>query len=113
MRKNSVKNRRINDEVQRALSEILRELKDPRVSSLTSVMAVDVAPDLKTCKVWVSIYGSKEEIDNTMAVINLGVISKMICLSHSEFRRKGLGQNLEKCWYFKKLHKEHILMVKM
>ena len=49
MRKNSVKNRRINDEVQRALSEILRELKDPRVSSLTSVMAVDVAPDLKTC----------------------------------------------------------------
>ena len=56
---------------------------------------------------------SSEEIDNTMAVINLGVISKMICLSHSEFRRKGLGQNLEKCWYFKKLHKEHILMVKM
>ena len=69
MRKNSVKNRRINDEVQRTLSEILRELKDPRVSSLTSVMAVDVAPDLKTCKVWVSIYGSKEEIDNTMAGI--------------------------------------------
>ncbi len=69
MRKNSVKNRRINDEVQRALSEILRELKDPRVSSLTSVMAVDVAPDLKTCKVLVSIYGSKEEIDNTMAGI--------------------------------------------
>ena len=30
-----------------------------------------------------------------------------------EFRRKGLGQNLEKCWYFKKLHKEHILMAKM
>lgn len=28
-------------------------------------------------------------------------------------QKKGLGQNLEKCWYFKKLHKEHIFMVKM
>ena len=32
MRKNSVKNRRINDEVQRALAGIVREVKDPRIS---------------------------------------------------------------------------------
>ncbi|MBQ3392246.1 MAG: 30S ribosome-binding factor RbfA [Lachnospiraceae bacterium] len=60
MRKNSVKNRRINDEVQRALAQIIREVKDPRVSPLTSVAQVEVAPDLKTCKVWVSVYGDKD-----------------------------------------------------
>ncbi len=57
MRKNSVKNRRINDEVQRALAEIIsREIKDPRVDKLASVMQAEVAPDLKTCKVWISVY---------------------------------------------------------
>ena len=57
MRKNSVKNRRINDEVQRALAEIIsRELKDPRVDKLASVMQAEVAPVLKTCKVWISVY---------------------------------------------------------
>jgi ribosome-binding factor A len=67
MRKNSVKNRRINDEVQRSLSEIIRtEMKDPRVSPFTSVMQVEVAPDLKTCKVWISIYGDSEEGKRTL-----------------------------------------------
>jgi len=67
MRKNSVKNRRINDEVQRSLSEIIRtEMKDPRVSPFTSVMQVEVAPDLKTCKVWISVYGDSEEGKRTL-----------------------------------------------
>ena len=60
MRKNSVKNRRVNDEVQRALAEIVREVKDPRISPLTSVTGTEVAPDLKTCKVYVSVYGDAE-----------------------------------------------------
>ena len=51
MRKNSMKNTRINGEVQRVLAEVIRgEIKDPRISPLTSVVAVEVAPDLKTCK---------------------------------------------------------------
>ena len=51
MRKRSIKNTRVNTEVQRELSEIIRRgLKDPRVAPWTSVVAVDVAPDLKTCK---------------------------------------------------------------
>ena len=66
MRKNSIKNRRINDEVQRELSGIIRDLKDPRISPLTSVVAVEVAPDLKTCKVWFSVYGSKESGEETL-----------------------------------------------
>ena len=70
MRKNSVKNRRINDEVQRALASIVREIKDPRVSPLTSVTGTEVAPDLKTCKVWVSVYGDDQKKKDTMEGLN-------------------------------------------
>ena len=67
MRKNSVKNRRSNDEVMKALSEIIRgDLKDPRISPLTSVVAVNVAPDLKTCKAWISVYGDADAGRRTM-----------------------------------------------
>ena len=61
MRKNSVKNTRINTEVQRVLAEIIRgEIKDPRISPWTSVVAVEVAPDLKSCKAWISVLGDEE-----------------------------------------------------
>ena len=61
MRKNSMKNTRINGEVQRVLAEGIRaEIKDPRISPLTSVVSVEVAPDLKTCKAWISVYGDEE-----------------------------------------------------
>ena len=51
MRKNSIKNTRINGEVQKELSTIIRnEVKDPRIHPMTSVMAVEVAPDLKTAR---------------------------------------------------------------
>ena len=61
MRKNSVKNTRINGEVQKVLAEIIRgEIKDPRISPLTSVVAVEVAPDLKSCKAWISVLGGEE-----------------------------------------------------
>jgi ribosome-binding factor A len=67
MRKNSIKNVRINAEVQRALSEIIRdEVKDPRISPLFSVTKVYVAPDLKSCKAYISVIGSKEELDATI-----------------------------------------------
>lgn len=66
MRKNSVKNTRINGEVQRVLAEVIRgEIKDPRICPLTSVVAVEVAPDLKTCKAWISVLGDEEERENT------------------------------------------------
>ena len=61
MRKNSIKNTRINTEVQRELSNILRGgIKDPRVAPMTSVVAVEVAPDLKTCKAYISVLGDKK-----------------------------------------------------
>ena len=61
MRKNSIKNMRINNEVQRELSSIIRDVKDPRIHPLTSVSAVEVATDLKTCKVYVSVMGTEED----------------------------------------------------
>ena len=66
MRKNSVKNRKVNDVVMRELAQILRDIKDPRVSPMTSVLSVEVAPDLKNCKVWISVLGSPEEGKRTM-----------------------------------------------
>ncbi|WP_302629552.1 30S ribosome-binding factor RbfA [uncultured Eubacterium sp.] len=67
MRKNSIKNTRINGEVQRELSNIIRNLKDPRVGIMTTVTAVEVAPDLKTCKAYISVLGDEEAKADTMA----------------------------------------------
>ena len=67
MRKNSVKSTRINGEVQRVLAEIIRgDIKDPRISPLTSVVAVEVAPDLKTAKAYISVLGDEEAQANTL-----------------------------------------------
>ncbi len=68
MRKNSIKNRRINDEVRRSLSEIIRtEVHDPRISPFVSVVLAEVAPDLKTCRVYVSVLGDEESGRETLA----------------------------------------------
>lgn len=68
MRKNSIKNTRVNGEVQRELSNIIRgEIKDPRINPLTSVVAVEVAPDLKTCKAWISVLGDEKSRQDTLA----------------------------------------------
>ncbi len=67
MRKNSVKNTRINAEVQRELSTLIREeCKDPRIHPMTSVVAAEVAPDLKTAKIYISVLGDEEAVQNTL-----------------------------------------------
>ena len=59
MRKNSVKNIRINSEVQREMSQIIREdIKDPRIHPMTS--------DLKFAKIYVSVLGDDEAKEKTM-----------------------------------------------
>lgn len=71
MRKNSIKNTRINGEVQKVLAEIIRgEIKDPRISPWTSVVAVEVAPDLKSCKAWISVLGDEESREKTLKGLN-------------------------------------------
>ena len=68
MRKNSIKNTRLNGEVLKELSNIIRnEIKDPRIHLMTSVTAVAVAPDLKTCKAYISVLGEEKAKEDTMA----------------------------------------------
>ena len=67
MRKNSIKNTRINGEVLKELSRIIsREIKDPRIAPMTSVVSVEVAPDLKTCKAYISVLGDEEAQKDTL-----------------------------------------------
>ena len=68
MRKNSIKNTRINSEVQKELSVIIRqEIKDPRIHMMTTVTDVIVATDLKTCKVFISVLGDEKAKTETIA----------------------------------------------
>ncbi len=85
MRKNSIKNTRINQEVQRELSSLLlREVKDPRIAPMTSISAVEVAPDLKTAKIFVSVLGDDAAKENTMKGVK----------SAAPFLRSQLAKNL-------------------
>ncbi len=53
---------RINDDIQRVLADLIRQVKDPRVQQgLISVTRVDTTGDLRYAKVWVSVYGLKDE----------------------------------------------------
>ena len=71
MRKNSVKNTRVNGEVMRVLADIIRgDIKDPRIGMLTSVVNVEVAPDLKTCKAWISVLGDEQAVQDTLEGLN-------------------------------------------
>lgn len=68
MKKNNIKNTRINMEVQRELSDIIRmEIKDPRINPLTSVVSVEVTADLKICKAYVSVLGDEQSQKDTLA----------------------------------------------
>ncbi|MBO4904504.1 MAG: 30S ribosome-binding factor RbfA [Lachnospiraceae bacterium] len=67
MRKNSIKNTRINAEVMKVLANLIRgEIKDPRIAPMTCVTDVEVAPDLKTCKVYISVLGDDITRQETM-----------------------------------------------
>ena len=67
MRKNSIKNTRINGEVHKALSEIIRsEIKDPRIHPMTSVILAQVTPDLKYCKAYISVLADEEQAKETI-----------------------------------------------
>ena len=46
---------RINEEIQRELSSLIRTVKDPRVHGLVSITAVDTTPDLRYAKIFVSV----------------------------------------------------------
>ena len=70
MKRNSFKRQSVNAAVQRALSSILREdVKDPRIPLLISVTRVNVAPDLKTCKAYISVLGDEAVKEDCRAAL--------------------------------------------
>ena len=79
--KNNNRISRINDEIMKELSQIIRsEVKDPRIGSMTTVIRVDTTTDLKYCKVFVSVLGKEEEKQSVM---------KGICYSYESVDRAG------------------------
>ena len=102
MRKNSIKNTRINNEVQKELSMIIRnEIKDPRIHPMTSVVSVEVAPDLKSARAYISVLGDKEAQDSTMAGLRSAegyvrrALAKSINLRNTPEIRFILDQSIE------------------
>ncbi|MDR2167399.1 MAG: 30S ribosome-binding factor RbfA [Clostridiales bacterium] len=61
---------RINDEIMNELNKIFRDgIKDPRMTAMASVLRVETTPDLKFCKVFVSIMGDDEAKQKGMEAI--------------------------------------------
>ncbi len=84
MRKNSIKNTRLNGEVMREMSRIIRdEIKDPRIHPMTSVSLVEVAPDLKTCKVYISVLGDEKAQQDTIEGLKRAAGYARRCLAQS------------------------------
>ncbi len=76
---------RINDEIKKEISEIIRsELKDPRVGVITSVLKVETTSDLKYCKIFISILGDDQKKTETMEVLK----------NASGFIRKRIAENI-------------------
>lgn len=62
---------KIQGEFKRGLSEIfLTDIKDPRMSSMVSVTRVEVTPDLKYAKAYVSVFDEPERVKDTMAALS-------------------------------------------
>ncbi len=82
---------RINEEVQRELNDILRDVKDPRVSdALITVTAADVTPDLKFAKVYYSALGRVDEKE-----VNAGLKSAAGFIRGQVAKRLNLRQTPE------------------
>ncbi len=71
MRKSSIKYEQVNEEVMRALADIIRnEVKDPRVPEVTSVLSVEVTPDLSNCNAYISVFGDEEVANEAIKALN-------------------------------------------
>ena len=59
----SFRSDRLNSEMRKVIADIIEnKLKDPRITEMVSVMSVDVAKDLKTAKVYLSVFGDSEKL---------------------------------------------------
>ena len=76
---------RINEEIQKELSSLLRSVKDPRVQDvMISITRVETTPDLRYTKVYVSFL-QENKVADAMAGLR----------SAAGFLRRQLAQNLQ------------------
>ena len=75
---------RISEEVKRELSAVIRELKDPRIPVMTSVIAVRVTKDLKFAKAHISVMGDEKAKNDAIAALK----------SAAGFIRREIGHRL-------------------
>ena len=68
-RRNNNRGVRINEAVRQEMTMIMRELKDPRIDLMTSVVKTDTTRDLKYCKIYVSVLGSDEKKADVQAAL--------------------------------------------
>ncbi len=61
---------RVNEEIKRELTAVLRQLKDPRISGMVSVLKTVVTKDLKFCKVYISVFGSEDSKKDVLKGLN-------------------------------------------
>ena len=109
MRKNSIKNTRINGEVQRELSRIIsREIKDPRIAPMTSVVDAVVTSDLKQCKAYISVLGNDEEKARLFLPLKYDdiILNEYVSLFIQQFKSKLNDENrvfIAEIWYTKQI----------
>jgi ribosome-binding factor A len=61
---------RLNEQLRSDLSElIVREVKDPRLAGMVTVTTVDISPDLRHAKVYVSVLGSEDDRKHTLQAL--------------------------------------------
>lgn len=77
---------RINSELQKSISEIIRRLKDPRISSMVSVLEVETSKDLSSAKVFVSCYGGDPNETLSALGASAGFIRREIRNEYREMR---------------------------
>ena len=63
---------RINSDIKIAISDILRDVKDPRVSKLISVVKVDVSGDLSYASIYVSAIEGADKTSESVKALNKG-----------------------------------------
>ena len=82
---------RINDEMQKELSALLREIKDPRVSgAMVSITAAQVTPDMKSATVYFSVLGgdpkeTKKGLDSAKGFIRREIAARLNLRNTPEF----------------------------
>lgn len=60
---------KLNAEVQRAVSQIINDMNDPRVGRMCSIVKADVSGDLKHAKIYVSVFGSAQQAETAFEAI--------------------------------------------